>query len=200
MSKDDDSVSNPSANTHFSEVLEVSMRRRRLLQGGLGATALAFFGAPALTAMSEAVAKTLPAPAVPTFTPIAAAFVDDVRVPPGYTAQVLYSWGDPTGIRRNMPEFHAVNGVSANTAEEQAFQAGMDHDGMHFFAFGDGEGDKDDDRRGTRGGLLCMNHENIQPEFLLGVSTVPAQPSAEQVQKMKNAHGTSVIEDRKSVV
>ena len=125
MSKDDDSVSNPSTNTHFSEVLEVSMRRRRLLQGGLGATALAFFGGSAVTAVGEAIAKTAPAPAVPTCPPRAAAFVDDGRVPPGYTAQVLYSWGDPTGLRSNMPEFHAVNGVSANTAGEQAFQAGI---------------------------------------------------------------------------
>lgn len=199
MSKDDDSVSNPSTSTHFSEVLEVSMRRRRLLQGGLGGAALAFFGAPALTAMSEAAAKTLPPPAVPTFTPIAAAFVDDVRVPPGYTAQVLYSWGDPTGIRRNMPEFHAVGGASVNTAEEQAFQAGMDHDGMHYFPFGDD--DDDDSGHGNRGkgkgrnaGLLCINHENIQPEFLFA----PGISLAERVQKGKNAHGASVIEVRQS--
>ena len=196
MSKDDDSISNPSVNPHFSEVLEVSMRRRRLLQGGLGATALAFFGGSALTAAGEVVAKAKP-PAVPTFTPIAAAFFDDVRVPPGYTAQVLYSWGDPTGIRRNMPEFHAVDGVSTNSAEEQAFQAGMDHDGMHFFALDDDDDDDDHRGRGRKersAGLLCMNHENIQPEFLLA----PGLPDAERVQKMKNAHGLSVIEVRQN--
>ncbi len=191
--RDDDPVSNPSSNPHFSEVLEVSMQRRRFLQGGFGAAALGLFGAPALTRMSEAVARTLPA-AAPTFMPISAAFADEVRVPRGYTAQVLYSWGDPTGMRDNMPEFHAVDGVSVNTAEEQAFQAGMDHDGMHYFPL---DGDHDD--RGDRGrvrnaGVLCMNHENIQPEFLLG----PNLTEAQRVQKMKNAHGLSVIEIRQN--
>jgi secreted PhoX family phosphatase len=193
---DDDPVSNPSANPHFSEVLEVSMRRRRFLQGSFGAAALAFFGAPALTKMSEAVAHALPA--APTFMPIPAAFADEVHVPLGYTARVLYSWGDPTGIPHHMPEFKVENGVSVNSAADQAFQAGMDHDGMHFFPLDD---DKHDDDRGGRrahdhgsrnAGILCMNHENIQPEFLLG----PGLSEAEKVAKMKNAHGVSVIEVR----
>jgi secreted PhoX family phosphatase len=197
---EDDPVSNTSKNRHFNEIVAVNPQRRRLLQGGLGAAALAFFGTPALTRMGEAVAGTVPA--APTFTPIAAAFADQVRVPPGYTAQVLYRWGDPTGIRRRMPEFQAVGGVSVNTAEEQAFQAGMDHDGMHFFPLGqdEREDEEDDFGRGRRrgrdkpgnAGLLCMNHENIEPEFLLA----PGLTDAERVQKMKNAHGNSVIEIR----
>jgi secreted PhoX family phosphatase len=193
---DDDLVSNPSCNQHFSEVLEVSMQRRRVLQGGLGAAALSFFGAPALTKIGEAVAQGVP-PA-PSFLPIPAIFVDEVRVPQGYTAQVLYSWGDPTGIKGNMPPFQAAGGVSTNSAADQAFQAGMDHDGMHYFPL---NGDKDDRGHGHHGhdrhekrnaGLLCLNHENIQPEFLLG----PGLSQADQVQKMKNAHGISVIEVR----
>ena len=193
MSKDDDSVSNPSTHTHFNEVLEVSMQRRRLLQGGLGATALAFFGPAALPRIGEAIAQGVP-PA-PSFLPIEAAFVDEVRVPKGYSANVLYSWGDPTGMRENMPQFQAMNGASVNSAEDQAFQAGMDHDGMHFFPFGDDDDDDDDDRgrRGRRdAGLLCINHENIQPDFLFA----PGISTAERVQKGKNAHGVSVIEVR----
>jgi secreted PhoX family phosphatase len=195
---DDDPISNPSHNKHFDEILAVNLQRRRVLQGGFGAATLAFFGGSALTPMSQAIAKALPA--APTFTPIAAAFADEVRVPVGYTAKVLYSWGDPTGIRNNMPEFKAVDGVSVNTAAEQAVQAGMDHDGMHYFPFDDD--DRDDDRDGRRGdgrhdkarnaGLLCMNHENVQSEFLLAAGLA----EAEQVAKMKNAHGVSVIEVR----
>jgi secreted PhoX family phosphatase len=196
--RDDNPVSNPSANPHFSEVLEVSMQRRRLLQGGFGAAALTFFGAPALTKMSEAVAHALPA--APTFMPISAAFADEVRVPLGYSAQVLYSWGDPAGIPHHMPQFQAAGGVSVNSAADQAFQAGMDHDGMHFFPLDDDDHDRHHDRDGHRGrdhrprnaGILCMNHENIQPEFLLG----PGLTEAEKVAKMKNAHGISVIEVR----
>jgi len=125
---DDDPASNPSGNPHFSAVLNVSMQRRRLLQGGLGATALSFFGPPALR-FGEALAQGVP-PA-PSFLPIPAVFADEVRVPPGYSAQVLYSWGDPTGIKGNMPQFQASGGVSSNSAADQAVQAGMDHDGMH---------------------------------------------------------------------
>ena len=181
---DDDPISNPSGNRHFSEVLQVDLQRRRMLQGGLGAAALAFFTPPGLSRIGEAFAATVPAP--PSFEPISAAFADEVRVPSGYSAQVLYSWGDPTGIRDSMPAFVAVDGVSVNSADDQAFQAGMDHDGMHYFPRPPG--------RARNAGLLCMNHENIQPEFLLA----PTLSAAERVQKMKNAHGISVIEVRQN--
>jgi hypothetical protein len=194
---DDDPISNPSRNPHFDEVAAVNLQRRRVLQGGFGAAALAFFGAPALTRIGEAVAATLPQP--PTFKPIEAAFADQVRVPAGYSTHVLYRWGDPAGIRRRMPDFRTDGGVSVNSAEEQALQAGMDHDGMHYFPLGDDERDDEDDDRGRgrrekphNAGLLCLNHENIQPEFLLAAGLTDAQ----RVQKMKNAHGISVIEVR----
>src|SRR5688500_10297790 len=159
MSGQDDSVSNTSINPHFADVLEVSMRRRRLLQGSLGAAALAFFDAPALTRIGEALAQGMP-PA-PSFVPVPALFADEVQMLQGYSAQVLYSWGDPTGMREDMPEFKALNGVSLNSAGEQALQAGMDHDGMHFFPLL--EDDDDRRRRAGRGerrnaGLLCVNH------------------------------------------
>ncbi|WP_255419115.1 PhoX family protein [Neisseria weixii] len=47
-------------------------------------------------------------------------------VPEGYTAQVLYRWGDSTGIAGNMPAFKSNAG---NSAVDQAVQAGMHHDG-----------------------------------------------------------------------
>jgi secreted PhoX family phosphatase len=192
---DDDPLSNSSKNPHFSEVLEVSMQRRRVLQGGLGVAALSFFGVPALTKIGEAVAQGIP-PA-PSFLPVPALFADEVRVPQGYSANVLYSWGDPTGIKDHMPPFQSSGGVSLNSALDQAFQAGMDHDGMHYFPLDD---EDDDDRReghrgrnGARnGGLLCINHENIQANFLLD----PSLSEAEKVAKAKNAHGISVIEVR----
>ena len=190
---DDDPISNPSRNPHFEEVVAVNLQRRRMLQGGFGAAALAFFGAPALTRMSEAVAATLPA--APTFTPIAANFLDTVTLPPGYELKVLYKWGEPVGIRGNMPAFNAANGKSLNTPAEQAVQAGMDHDGMHYFPLGEGEDDDDeDDRRGRAGnrGLMCINHENIQEDFLFGPNLSPAEVAA----KGKAAHGVSVIEVR----
>jgi secreted PhoX family phosphatase len=95
-----------------------------------------------------------------------------------------------------MPDFETDGAVSLNTAEDQAFQAGQDHDGMHFFPLDSHEG-SDHDHRGRHHharnlGLLVMNHENIQPEFLLG----PGLSEADRVLKMKNAHGISVVEVR----
>jgi secreted PhoX family phosphatase len=105
----DDSVSNSSTNAHFSDVIEVAMQRRRFLQGSLGVTALGFFGTTALAEASDAVAFGLPhaphASSAPSFEPITAAFADEVRVPTGYSAQVLYSWGDPTGVKGKLPAF-----------------------------------------------------------------------------------------------
>ena len=52
---------------------------------------------------------------------------DEVVVPPGYTAEVLFAWGDPVS---DGPAFKAD---ASNTAAEQAQQAGMHHDGLYFF-------------------------------------------------------------------
>ena len=53
---------------------------------------------------------------------------DRVVVPEGYTAEVLYRWGDP--INGESPAFQPN---ASNSADEQEKQAGMGHDGMEFF-------------------------------------------------------------------
>ena len=70
--------------------------------------------------------------------------LDTVTVPDGYRVQVLYRWGDAVGIAGNMP---AYKSDASNTATEQEAQAGMHHDGIHYF------------RSMTASGLLVMNHE-----------------------------------------
>lgn len=109
---------------------------------------------------------------------------DTVVVPDGYVAEVLYRWGDP------------VNGVApvfrmdaSNTAEEQALQAGMGHDGMEYFAI-PGE---DPNQRG----LLCVNHEYTDQILLYSDGLEPMPPArmpAEKVRKSIAAHGISVVE------
>ena len=71
---------------------------------------------------------------------------DRLVVPEGYVAQVLYRWGDPVGSPAGMPAFRMD---ASNSADEQALQAGMHHDGMVFFPL-DGN---------PRHGLLAINHE-----------------------------------------
>ncbi len=113
------------------------------------------------------------------FASVAMAAQDNIVVPAGYTARVLFRWGDPVGLPGNMPAFKPDAG---NTAAEQAAQAGMHHDGMHFFPL---EGS-------NQRGLLAMNHE-YSDDGLLHTDGMRTW-SAEKVRKAINAHGVSVIE------
>ena len=116
---------------------------------------------------------------LPGFASVPATLADGVTLPPGYEAQVLYPWGTPTGIAGAMPAFAPD---ASNTADEQALQAGMHHDGMHFFPLG---------ADGTRG-LLVMNHEYTDEHLLHTDGSKPS--SAEKVRKSQHAMGVSVIE------
>jgi uncharacterized protein len=104
---------------------------------------------------------------------------DTLVVPPEYEAQVLLRWGDPIGAPEGAPAFKPDAG---NTAQEQALQAGMHHDGIEYFAL-----DKN-----PRHGLLALNHEYTDDGLLHsdGMSTW----SAEKVLKAQHAHGVSVVE------
>ncbi len=111
---------------------------------------------------------------------------DLLRVPrPGYEAQVLYRWGDPVGIPAAMPAFRMD---ASNSAADQAVQAGMHHDGMHFFPLPQGG-------KGSAHGLLAINHEYLDEGLLFtdGQKT----SSAEKGLKSQNAVGKlTVIEVR----
>ena len=113
------------------------------------------------------------------FTSVAPALRDAVVVPPEYEFQVLYRWGDPTGIPGHMPTFRSD---ASNTAAEQAVQAGMHHDGMHFFPLGN------DGKRA----LLVLNHEYTDENLLHADG--PSPLTLEKVRKSQHAMGVSVIE------
>ena len=80
------------------------------------------------------------------FTSVPVSTADTVVVPPGYAADVLYAWGDP------ISDGPAFRPDASNTAAEQALQAGMHHDGLHFFPLPRGA-------RESEHGLLAVNHE-----------------------------------------
>jgi secreted PhoX family phosphatase len=113
------------------------------------------------------------------FTAVPASLRDAVVVPPEYEFQVLYRWGDPTGIGSSLPAFRPD---ASNTAEDQALQAGMHHDGMHFFPLGS------DGRRA----LLVLNHEYTDEHQLHADGAAPL--TAAKVRKSQHAVGVSVIE------
>ncbi len=151
----------------------MTLDRRELLKTGATAALVALFG-EGCSSLASPFATTVP---VLGFTGVPATLADDITIPPEYRHEVLYPWGTPTGVAGAMPAF-APDG--SNSAAEQALQAGMHHDGMHFFTLGP-------DR-----GLLVMNHEYTD-EQLLHADGVK-QWTAEKVRKSLHAMGVSVIE------
>ena len=173
MAKDFDTMedSNRSANP---SIHEVSLpERRTVLRGGVGLAVGALLG-PVVACRQVPTAP----PSLLGFTSVPVSSADTVVVPPGYTAQVIAPWGDPVGLAGSMPAFRPDAG---NTADEQAAQMGMHHDGMHYFALD-----------GSDRGLLVMNHEYVDDGLLHPDGT--ANWSAEKVRKGQAAHGVSVIE------
>ena len=161
MAKDFDTMedSNRSSNLDIHSVSRPDRRTLLKLGGSLGAMGLL---SPLLMACAQAnvgvgfgsglgfslgVGVGLGANASPAigFKPIAVDAQDRVVVPDGYVAVALAQWGEPIGVAGNMPAFK-IDG--SNTAEEQAVQMGMHHDGLHFYELSN-----------AKRGLLAMNHE-----------------------------------------
>jgi secreted PhoX family phosphatase len=118
------------------------------------------------------------------FDAIPLGYGDEVVVAPGYTARPFLPWGTP--ITGSYPAFQP----GSNTADEQAQQMGMNHDGMHYFALGRGP-------RGSERGLLVLNQEYTDEGYLhTGALAAPDKTTwtAEMVRKSQNAHGVSVVE------
>jgi secreted PhoX family phosphatase len=172
----EETISNRSGNRPCYSLREANITRRRVLQGGLGLAATAFLGAPLarevgidLSGVAEAV--------IPGFSSVPASYDDEVHVPSGYTAEVFYAWGDPIS---NGPEWKPD---ASATAFDQAHQAGMHHDGMHYFPLGEDWG------------LLAVNHEYTDEGILHTDGTETW--TAEKVAKSQAAHGVSIIELKK---
>ena len=187
----DEPLSNHSANPHMSELID--QRRRQILAGGAALGALGFLGVlPQAVAAAEQGAQLpfkkrnrLPFEALPV------GRADTITVPAGYRASVILPWGTP--ISGSFPPFLED---ASNSAQDQAEQVGMHHDGMHFFpADGrNGGGSK------SNHGLLVFNNEYIDapllhpngPTAVNGLRTV-----AEEVRKEINAHGVTIVEIRR---
>ena len=168
-------VANPSVTGSLARLLEARLSRRQVLQG---ATLLPLLGLPLGCATPGMRADT----GEIGFSSISGSREDRVRVPAGYSANVVYRWGDPVGSAAGMPAFKTDG---SNTAAEQALQAGMHHDGIEYFAMPYGS-------QSSARGLLVMNHEYTD-DGLLHTDGFDNW-SAEKVRKAQNGHGVSVIE------
>jgi secreted PhoX family phosphatase len=164
----------PAPAVSFDEVVAQRLSRRELLKGAAGAALVGFVaGRPAGPARA--------ANALIGFTSISVSRDDAVRLPAGYSHDVVLAWGDP------MSDGPAFKPDASNSAAEQAVQAGMAHDGMHFFPLPKGSQSSDH-------GLLAMNFEYTDDGLLHPGGMEPW--TAEKVQKSKNAHGCGVVEVR----
>jgi secreted PhoX family phosphatase len=168
-----------SSNRSDNPSLPVDAIRRRVLQSGPMAALLCASGCsspaqPAARTMVDAVAAT----ARPGFVSVSPSTADAVIVPAGYRADVLYAWGDPVDGRAPAFRFDA-----SNSADEQARQAGMHHDGMAFFPLSG--------RDPGSSGLLAINHEYVDHGLLFPDGM--REWSSEKVRKSLAAHGVSIV-------
>jgi secreted PhoX family phosphatase len=168
-----------------------ALPRRSVLKGGLGAAVAGFFTAPLAGCGQSGSSPAMPLIGFSPLPPQTNMTFDRVHVPEGYSARVLYAWGDP--IRQGAPAWQADG---SNDWQQQMQQAGDNHDGMHFFPFDDSPNQR---------GLLVINHEKVAlnflhpqgPTFTRDANGRRQRPEAE-VKKEQAAHGVSVIEVRRS--
>ncbi len=182
--KNDEKIDNVSVNVAFSQLLEKRISRRSLLKGAASLSTAWFAGFfPLLDVRAK---QSLPVfqKKITTlnFSSVPFSNEDQITLPEGYLMQVLYAWGDPVGIKGNMPTF---NHEGSNSAADQAVQAGMHHDGMHFFPLPYGVPN-------SVHGLLAINHEYLDPGLLTSDSNKIM--TKEKYKKALAAVGVSIIE------
>ena len=165
------------AENDFDRVVESALSRRGFLSG------LVAFGSGAAV-MGTGVAGALMSSAAPVdaavkrfaFSPIETATDATVHVPEGYTWDILTRWGDP--LFSDAPEFdHATGGDAAGSL--RVF--GENTDGMELFEFGDKQ-------------LIAVNHEYVNTKTNLPKNEGGKAQSLEDVRKLQNLQGVSVME------
>lgn len=186
---------NPSGNESILDVISrANMSRRHFVRTGISATTLAALGGVTMGGIVQTVdaapildssAKGFGGIGFDSIPPSLAPVADAVAVPPGYSVEVLASWGDP--IMPGAPEWSED---ATQDAASQSAQFGMHNDGMHFFPL-TWKG-----RHSSRRGLLCVNHEYTHEEILHGADgqTGGAGMTIEKARKSQAALGVSVLD------
>ena len=169
----DEMVNPPVETTEFQELVERSVSRRGFLGAsiGMGASALVMGLSSSfpMTALAKASSRM-------TFESVAANTNDTITVPPGYSWQVVASWGDPLWSKG--VEFdHGTRGTGSS--QEMAF--GDNNDGMSLF---------------THNGknILAVNNEYTNRSIIYGNRESKLPETADDVRKGKAAHGVTVME------
>ncbi|WP_321337225.1 PhoX family phosphatase [Breoghania sp.] len=159
----------------FDRVVERSLSRRGFLQGvlvlGSGAAAMSggLLGSSALKA-AESVSSRFP------FLPIAAQTDGTVHVPEGYAWKALARWGDP--LFSDADDYDIAEGGPV-AKSDRIF--GENTDGMETFVY-----------HGHQ--LIAINHEYVNPGVNLPVAQKGVPANADDVAKLKNLQGVTVME------
>jgi uncharacterized protein len=169
---------NRSGNETFAAVLQRNISRRKILGGGLAASALLVAHASPFGPVSKARAAGQGGSRL-TFEPVSLQLGDQVVVPEGYASHVLIRWGDPlTAAAGGSHEPGTI------TSEQQKHAFGYNCDFVGYLPL-----------RGNTA-LLAVNHEYTNPELMFPGYNA-ASPTLEQVNIELAAHGMSVIEIRR---
>jgi hypothetical protein len=174
---DEQNFPRPDAN-EFDEVVERAISRRGFLGGvlafGSGAAVMGTGLLGTTSAQAQAAANRFP------FTPIDIQTDFDVHVPEGYNWKVLARWGDAL-----MPEAEGYDITEGGPVAGSEMVFGENTDGMETFTF-----------RGHQ--LIAINHEytNRGTNLPAGQDGTPA--NADDVRKLQNLQGVTVMEVRES--
>jgi len=183
--RDDDVISNPSANSHLHDLIEREIARnpsrRAMLKSGMALGMFGIFGGAMTACGGGGSNASAPAAGAIGFKGIPISTADTIVVPEGYTADVMYKWGDP--IKASAPAF---KGDASETWLQQEVQSGDNHDGINFFPFPGTDGNSR--------GLLAINHEYFNEEYLHNVAGFNKPEILDNVKKQQAAMGVSVIE------
>ncbi|QGZ34423.1 PhoX family protein [Stappia indica] len=162
--------------TGFDQVVERALSRRGflgVLAYGSGAAAMGLgTGVTGLLSSVSAEAATSRF----AFAPIPIATDATVHVPDGYTWQVLARWGDP--LFSDAAEFDHATGGDAATSN-RIF--GENTDGMELFTVGSRQ-------------VIAVNHEYVNPKLNLPQNDKGTPASSEDVRKLQNLQGVTVME------
>ncbi|TDU32355.1 hypothetical protein DFR24_1749 [Panacagrimonas perspica] len=201
----------PLDDSTFESVLERRYARRDLLKGGFGAAIATMFGGVALVGCSDSNNGDDDGPGTPVaptlaFTAVSKNLLDQITVPAGYTASLLYSLGDP--INNTVPNWA---GDGSETGASYTSRAGDHHDGMYYFGL---SGTGTPSLTASERGILAMNHEAPNPfNTATGVNNLYVHASGatttvvggvatrtvpDECIKEINHHGVSVIEVNKT--
>jgi hypothetical protein len=158
--------------------------RRRLLSAAVISAAGGALAAAGLPLPSLAAGVGRASGSLAPFASLPPSREDRVRLSPGHRVDLLFAWGDPVS------DGPTARAEATDSAAEQRLQAGMHHDGMHFFPF------TENGKPSSTHGLMCINHEYTDDGLLHAGGM--HDWSAEKVAKSKAAHGVSIIEVRRN--